>query len=116
MQASDNLALKIAEERAKNTSLMASPEREILDTVAEYSLQFNAEQLEVLHGIFLRIILNKRVPLRERDNVQQFINFVKTNKRYHDTMFFLTDAIDAMHYKKAVDNVQAQIIRTNQGH
>lgn len=111
----DNLALKIAEERAAATSQMRSPEREVLDTVANYSLQFTSEQLEVLFNLKARVLLNKLVPEQAKKDVQAFIEFVKEHKRYHDSLFFVMDTVNSMHFKKMIEaggGVKAQVIKT----
>jgi len=118
MENNDNLSLKIAEERAAATSNMRSPEREVLDTVANYSLQFSSEQLGVLFNLEARILLNSHVLEQAKKDVKAFIEFVKEHKRYHDSLFFVMDTVNSMHFKKMIEaggGVRAQVINTKPG-
>jgi len=73
--------------------------KNILQIIAEYSLQLGQRQQLVLNRIYM-LSRDPRVPQSFRDNVLDFIKHYKETKRYHDTMPYIGRGVEALSLRR----------------
>lgn len=90
-----NGAMEIAEILSQELVVGSSPDHEILQTIAEYSLQLTVQQQMVLNRLYM-LAQDPRVPASFKKDVEKFIPHYKETKRYHDTMQYIGRGVDAL--------------------
>lgn len=107
----NNSALGIAGLMAEHMRPAGSPETEMLDVVAKYSLQIRPDQHYVLNRLQM-LVHDKRVPENTKQAIEAFIPIYTNMKRYHDTLPFIGRAIEAMSLKKFIEakSIQGQVM------
>lgn len=106
-----NSALSIADTMAQFMRPASSPETEMLDVVAKYSLQIRPDQHYVLNRLQM-LVHDTRVPDTAKQAIEAFVPIYAEMKRYHDTLPFIGRAIEAMSLKKFIEakSIQGQIM------
>lgn len=109
----ENAAMKISELMTSFMRPSVSADREILDLVAQYSLQLSHEQQMILNRLQM-VAMDERVPAMQRMMIGEFVEKYQQTKRYHDTMMYIGRAIDSFSLKRFMDNqsIKGQIIKT----
>jgi len=102
MEETKNAAAKIADLMSTFMEPVGSSDKEILDTVARYSLQISPEQHLVINRLQL-LCLDERVPEKVKRALESFIPQYQEMKRYHDTLPFIGRTIESLSLKRFLD-------------
>jgi len=94
-----NKAIEIAESLTRDLVPASSPDHDILQIIAEYSLQLGQRQQLVLNRIFM-LSRDARAPEQFRSDVLAFIQHYKETKRYHDTMPYIGRGVEALSLRR----------------
>lgn len=92
-----------------------SPEAEILDVVAKYSLQLRLDQQFVLNRLTM-LAFHPLISNEQKKAIEVFVSVYCDTKRYHDTLEYIGKTVDSMSLRKFMDSqaIKGQIIKTGQ--
>jgi len=107
-----NGATHIAEIMGAVMRPASSPDSEMLNVVAEFSLQLTSYQQMIINRLQL-LIHHPDVPDEQKEMIKAFIPQYQKLKRYHDSMAYIHRTIEAMSLRKFWSNesMKGQVLK-----
>lgn len=105
-------SLQIADMMSNFLQSAPSGDKEILDTVAKYSLQILPHQHFILNRLFMASS-HPMMPVAQGAMIRNFIEEYMQTKRFHDSLPFIAGTIDSLALKRFVQgqNIKGQVIK-----
>ena len=104
----NNAAERFAEMLGKTFHAGSSPESEMLNIIAKFSLQLTGrQQYRILQ--YISLAHDEDVPQKTREHILVMLNHYMKYKKHHDTLPIMVRLADAMSLRKFMNGIDGKV-------